>query len=57
MSTLKVAGGLGRPREGAWIEIMDEQMTAVAEKSRPREGAWIEIILDLFDSIMLESPP
>ena len=36
----------GRPRMGAWIEIIEKNITAADLAGRPRMGAWIEIIKD-----------
>ena len=33
----------GRPREGAWIEIVPSLPCGALPHGRPREGAWIEI--------------
>ena len=33
----------GRPREGAWIEIVDNKYHLRTSNRRPRMGAWIEM--------------
>ena len=37
----------GRSREGAWIEINLQYVTAKKATGRSREGAWIEIFCNL----------
>ena len=34
---------IGRPRKGAWIEIIMPLPARPQPKCRPRKGAWIEI--------------
>ena len=36
-------GGIGRSREGAWIEIYPATVERLTWICRSREGAWIEI--------------
>ena len=34
----------GRPREGAWIEMLFWMAFTMVSPGRPREGAWIEML-------------
>ena len=46
----------GRPRKGAWIEIMIRQSTPGRDRCRPRKGAWIEIHLGHSPLTLLRRP-
>ena len=41
--SIKLCCSAGRPREGAWIEILSAYLLCPLIVRRPREGAWIEM--------------
>ena len=47
----------GRPRKGAWIEIITPHGPYSVTLSRPRKGAWIEIMAESKQNIIDEVAP
>ena len=47
----------GRPRKGAWIEIVASVRPVLPKPRRPRKGAWIEISIKIIISLVENVAP
>ena len=51
-------GSKGRPRKGAWIEILLSGPPSASGRGRPRKGAWIEMMARMYVAFLVKpSPP